>query len=73
MKTEGWDNSEAQDQITQAINKWREMGVDSANKFADYFERWWKPKYEMWMVCVGGIARDMMDTNKFVKLKDQHI
>ena len=36
---------------------------NSANKFADYFERWWKQKYEMWMVCVGGIARDIMDIN----------
>lgn len=43
------------------------MGVESAKVFADYFERWWKPKYEMWMVCARRMFRDMMDTNNLIK------
>ena len=47
MKTEGWNDAEAQEQITKAIDEWRKMKVEAINNFANYFERWWKPKYEM--------------------------
>ncbi|KAF0442098.1 hypothetical protein F8M41_003712 [Gigaspora margarita] len=67
MKTKGWDDSEALRQITEAINKWRRMGVEASTKFADYFERWWKSKYDKWMVCLRGVARDMMDTNNLIE------
>ena len=62
LKTEGWSDAEAQEQIVNTINKWREMGIETVEKFTSYFERWWKPQYEMWMVCARGIARDKMDT-----------
>ena len=43
------------------------MNIEVANKFADYFEKWWKPKYEMWMVCARGPARNIMDTNNLIE------
>ncbi|RIB01784.1 hypothetical protein C2G38_2229680 [Gigaspora rosea] len=67
MKTEGWDNLEVLKQITEAINKWRRMGVEASTKFANYFERWWKPKYDKWMICLRGVARDMIDTNNLIE------
>src|SRR5256886_13501732 len=53
--------------ITKAIDEWRKMKVEAINNFANYFEHWWKPKYEMWMVCARGLARDMMDTNNLIE------
>jgi|GEM_PF-5268288 len=67
MKTEEWDDTVAQEQIIKTIDKWRKMNIEIAKKFADYFEYWWKPKYEMWMVCARGIARDSMDTNNLIE------
>jgi hypothetical protein len=42
LKTEGWSDAEAQEQIVNTINKWREMGIETVKKFTSYFERWWK-------------------------------
>ena len=67
MKTEGWDDEKAQEQLINTINKWRQMNIEAVNKFADYFEHWWKPKYEMWMVCARGLARDKIDTNNLIE------
>ena len=67
IKMEGWNDAKAQEQIIKAIDRWQEMGIEAAKKFADYFERWWKPKYEMWMVCVKGMARDIMNTNNLIE------
>ena len=67
LKTEGWSDAEAQEQIVCTINKWREMGIETVRKFADYFERWWMPQYEMWMTCARGIAREKMDTNNLIE------
>ncbi|KAF0533395.1 hypothetical protein F8M41_010531 [Gigaspora margarita] len=44
------------------------MGVEKINKFVDYFGRWWRLKYEMWMICTRGIFRDTMDTNNLIEL-----
>src|SRR3954447_5283576 len=43
------------------------MGIASIKNFADYFKRWWKLKYDMWMIYARGIARDMMDTNNLIE------
>ncbi|CAG8536234.1 9560_t:CDS:2, partial [Scutellospora calospora] len=45
-KTEGWNDAEAQQQVIKAINEWRSMGDKIIDDFANYFEFWWKPKYE---------------------------
>src|ERR1043165_5725026 len=47
MKTEGWNNMEAQEQVINIINKWQNMDIKSINDFANYFEQWKKPKYAM--------------------------
>src|SRR5437763_252284 len=62
-------DAEAQEQITKVkvINEWRKMRVKAINNFANYFERWWKPKYEMWMVRARGLVKDMMDTNNLIE------
>ncbi|RIB09652.1 hypothetical protein C2G38_2146450 [Gigaspora rosea] len=54
--------------LSEATNKWKEMGVEKINKFAGYFDRWWKLKYEMWMIYTRGISRDTMDTNNLNEL-----
>ena len=38
MKTEGWNDAKAQEQITKAIDEWRKMKVEAINNFANYFE-----------------------------------
>ncbi|RIB04219.1 hypothetical protein C2G38_2222975 [Gigaspora rosea] len=63
----GWTDVEAQRQVVEAINKWRELGDEAIKDFANYFEYWWKPKYEMWMICARGMARNMMDTNNLIE------
>ncbi|CAG8649725.1 8936_t:CDS:2, partial [Scutellospora calospora] len=50
MKTEGWDDAEAKKQVIEAIDRWRRFNIEAVNIFANYFERWWKPKYDKWML-----------------------
>ncbi|RIB02931.1 hypothetical protein C2G38_2226459 [Gigaspora rosea] len=33
----------------EALTRWRNFGVEAVNSFADYFEYWWRPKYDKWM------------------------
>jgi hypothetical protein len=35
MKTEGWNDNEAQMQVVEAIDKWRKIGNEVVNGFAD--------------------------------------
>ncbi|RIB26758.1 hypothetical protein C2G38_2029935 [Gigaspora rosea] len=67
VEEKGWDNTEAKKQVTEAIEKWRNFNVDTANTFASYFEHWWKPKYDKLMTCLREISRDIIDTNNLIE------
>ncbi|KAF0428721.1 hypothetical protein F8M41_005831 [Gigaspora margarita] len=47
IRTEGWSDLEAQQQIIKAIDEWQKIDDESIKEFANYFERWWRPRYEM--------------------------
>ncbi|KAF0424051.1 hypothetical protein F8M41_006636 [Gigaspora margarita] len=57
----------AQQQILKALDEWRKIGDENIKEFANYFEHWWKPSYEMWIVCARDMSHDMMDTNNLIE------
>ncbi|KAF0471083.1 hypothetical protein F8M41_025271 [Gigaspora margarita] len=67
LRTKGWSDTEAQQQIIKTIGRWREIDDEGIKEFAKCFEHWWKPRYEMWMICARGLSRNNIDMNNLIE------